>query len=417
MNTEIEDAVREVLSRQAETVVASDELKRAILDQMAPERAAYLRVQRLRVLSGVAAAVVLAVIAVSVVRGDSHSQRPQPAPPVERHDSQRPQPAPPVPSVEHNAELLDEMPTGAVPHVLIRDEQSTVSSPDGLTFSLGLERSLLGRSGDSVLTYDYSGYSVVSSGGATEELNVPDGGLYAMSPDGRTFYREGTLLDVATKKVTGTMAVPANVGGDYTANWTAAGIVFTTDTDVVLVPMQGAPVPVPALAPPLLAQFAIGSDRVLVTPISGCPFVAELLSSGRLTSVRERCEGDLLSLSRDGSTGLLGERNASPAPPGIGTVTGLLDVDTGAVTRLPWLAGLDEFTSDDSWGDDLFSFTWEDGRAVLLAYYVARDDAESRRGTVRIVRCSLASEMCEVTPGGVHPLLYTATIFSRGIGE
>jgi hypothetical protein len=370
---------------------------------MAPERAAYVRVQRLRVFSAVAAAVVLAVIGVSVLRGESNPRRPQPAPP--------------VPSVSRNAELLDEMPTGPAPGVLVRDEQSTVSSPDGLTFALGLERGLLGRSGESVLTYDFSGFSVVSAGGATEKLTALDGGLYAVSPDGTTFYREGTLLDLATKQEAGTMAVPDNVEGDYTANWTAAGIVFTTDTNVVLVPMQGAPVSVPALAPPTLAQFAIGSDRVLVTPSSGCPYVAELLPSGQLNTVRERCEGDLLSLSRNGSTGLLGERNSSAAPPGIGTVTGLLNIDTGSVTKLPWLAGLDEFRSDNSWGDDLFSYTWENGDAVLLAYYVARQEADSRIGTVRVVRCTLASEMCEVAPGSVNPLLFHATIFSQGIGE
>ena len=99
--------------------------------------------------------------------------------------------------------------------------------------------------------------------------------------------------------------------------------------------MHGAPVSVPALAPPTAVQFAIGSDRVLVTPSSGCPYVAKLFSSGRLNTVRERCEGDLLSLSRDGSTGLLGQRNSGAAPPQIGEVTGLLNIDTGAVTELP----------------------------------------------------------------------------------
>ena len=407
MSVDIENAVREDLSRRAATIVATEELKRAIIDKMAPERAAYVRSQRLRALGAAAAAVVLAVVGVSVLRGDRHPGRPQPAPPV-----------PPIPSVSHNAELLHQMPAGGAPGVLVRDEASTVSSPDGRTFVLGLERGLLGRSAEKVLTYDYSGYAVVSAGGATEKLDDLDGGLYAVSPDGTTYYRDGTLIDLATMRTAGTMAVPDDVEGDYTADWTAAGIVFTSGAGVVLVPAQGAPVPVPALAPPTVAQFAIGSDRVLVTPRSGCPYVAELVASGRLEIVRERCEGDLLSLSRDGSTGLLGERNASAAPPHIGTVTGLLDVDTGEVTKLPWLAALDEFTADNSWGDDLFSFTWEDGHAVLLAYYVARyDDADSRSGTVRIVRCTLASEMCEVSPGVVHPLLFTATIFSRGIGE
>ena len=126
MSAEIENAVREDLSRQAETVVASDELKRAILDRMAPERAGYVRVQRLRVLAAAAAAVVLAVIGVSVLREGS--------------DSGRPQPAPPVPSMGHNAELLEEMPTGAAPRVLVRDKQGTVTSPDGTTFAIGVER-------------------------------------------------------------------------------------------------------------------------------------------------------------------------------------------------------------------------------------------------------------------------------------
>ena len=81
------------------------------------------------------------------------------------------------------------------------------------------------------------------------------------------------------------------------------------------------------------------------------------------------------------------------------------------------MAALDEFPSDDSWGDDLFSFTWENANTVLLAYYVERDQAEQRIGTVRIVRCALASEMCEVPPGSVNPALHLATIFSQGIGE
>ena len=181
--------------------------------------------------------------------------------------------------------------------------------------------------------------------------------------------------------------------------------------------MQGAPTSVPALAPPTPVQFAIASDRVLVTPTSGCPYVAELLPSGQLNTVRERCADDLLSLSRDGSVGLLGERNSSAAPPHIGEVTGLLNIDTGAVTKLPWLAGLDEFPSDNHWGDDLFSFSWENGNSVLLAYYVRRDRADLSSGTVRIVRCTLASEMCEVAPGTVDPALHLATIFSQGIGE
>jgi hypothetical protein len=404
MSAEIESAVRADLARQAETVVASDELKAAILDRMAPERAAYVRAQRLRVLGAAAAAVALVLIGVSVVRWDS--------------DSQRPQPAPPVPSVDHNAELLDEMPTGAAPGVLIRDENGSVTSPDGTNFSIDFEKGLVGRSGVNALTVDSHGYYVVSAGGGAENLTGPSPGLYAVSPDGTTFYSGGTLLDLATMRETGTMAVPERFGGAYTAHWTAAGIVFLNDTEAAFVPMHGAPVSIPALAPPTLVQFAIGSDRILVTPSSGCPYVAALLPNGRLNTVLERCERDLLSLSRDGSTGLLGERNSSAAPPGIGTVTGLVNVDTGAVTTLPWLAGLDEFISDNSWGDDLFSYTWENGGAVLLAYYVERNDrAAPHSGTVRIVRCTLASEMCEVTPGSVHPLLVTATIFSQGIGE
>lgn len=404
MSAEIESAVREDLSRHADTVVASDELNRAILDRMASERAAYVRMQRLRVgAAAAAAAVVLAAIGVSVLHADS--------------DSQRPQPAPPVPSVDHNAQLLDLMPTGAAPRVLVRDEQSTVTSPDGTKFSIGLERSLLGRSGDSILTFDYSGYVLVRAGRSAEKLTGRNPRLYAVSPDGTTVYSRGTLIDLSTMRETGTMAVPDNVEGDYTSSWTAAGIVFTTDTDAVLVPAQGAPVSVPALAPPTRAQFAIGSDRVLVTPSSGCPYVAALSPSGQLDSVLERCEGDLLSLSRDGSVGLLGERNASAAPPGIAYVTGLLNVDTGAVTKLPWLAALDEFMADNSWGDDLFSFTWEDGNSVLLAYYVAREVSDARHGSVRIVRCTLGSVMCEVAPGSVNPLLYTGTIFSQGVGE
>jgi hypothetical protein len=402
MSAEIEQTVREDLSRQAETVVASDELTRSILHRMAAERASYARVQRLRLL-GAAAAVLVLVIGVVSLRSDSSSERPQPAPP--------------VPAVDHNAELLDKMPTGAAPRVLIRDEQNRVTSPDGMTFAVGYEASLLGRSGDNVLTADSGGYSVVSEGAAAESLTGPNPGLYAVSPDGGTIYSTGTLIDLATMRETGTMAVPDKVSGQYTAHWTAAGIVFSTDTKVALVPEKGASVLVPALAPPTLAQFAIGSDRVLVTPLSGCPYVAELLPSGQLNTVRERCERDLLSLSRDGSTGLLGKRNSSAAPPGIDVVTGLLNIDTGEVTKLPWLAGLDEFPADDSWGDNLFTYSWENGNNVLLAYYVRRDRSDPQSGTVRIVRCALASEMCEVAPESVNPPLYLATIFSDGIGE
>ena len=405
MSAEIENAVRQDLSRQAETVVASDELKRAILDRMAPERATYVRVHRLRVLGAVGVAVVLAVIGASVLRGDG--------------DPRQLQPAPPVPSVGSNAELLDMMPIGAAPGVLIRDEQGTVTAPDGSTFSVGIESSLLGRSGDGVLTYSSNGYSLFRASGSEENLTGPNPGFYAVSPDGATFYSTGTLRDVATMRQTGTMAMPESFAGQYTAHWTAAGIVFLSDTkpQAAFVPMQGAPTSVAALAPPTPVQFAIGSDRVLVTPPSRCPYVAELLPTGQLHTVRERCEGDLLSISRDGSTGLLGERNSSAAPPHIGEVTGLLNIDTGAVTTLPWLAGLDEFSSDNSWGDDLFSFTWEDGNSVLLAYYVRRDSADVRIGTVRIVRCTLGNEMCEVAPGSVNPALHLATIFSQGVGE
>lgn len=405
MSTEVEYVVRQDLSRQAETVVASDELKRAILDRMTPERAAYVRVQRIRLLVAAAAAVILVMVGAAVFRGESASERPQPAPP--------------VPEVTHNSELLEKMPVGDAPDVLVLADRGVVTAPDGNKFSIGVDGpGLLGRSGKNILTFDERGYSVLRPGGPGENLTGPNPGLYAVSPDGTTFYRTGTLVDLATMRETGTMEMPTNVSGQYESYWTAAGIVFLTDNSAGFVPMQGVPVSVPALAPPAGVQFAWGSDRILVTPTSGCPYVAQLLPSGQLTTVRERCDGDLLSLSRDGSTGLLGQRNSSAAPPGIDKVTGLLNIDTGVVTELPWLAALDEFSSDNSWGDDLFSFTWEDGNAVLLAYYVERDDLPSgRRGTVRIVRCTLASELCEVAPGSINPLLYRATIFSQGIGE
>jgi hypothetical protein len=40
MTAEVEYVVREDLARQAETIVASDDLRQAILARMAPERAA-----------------------------------------------------------------------------------------------------------------------------------------------------------------------------------------------------------------------------------------------------------------------------------------------------------------------------------------------------------------------------------------
>ena len=96
MSTEIENAVREELSRQAESVVASDELKRAILDRMAPERSAYLGVQRLRVIGAAVAAVIVVMVGVTVLRHQSASGPPQPAPP--------------VPKVTHNSDLLEKCP-------------------------------------------------------------------------------------------------------------------------------------------------------------------------------------------------------------------------------------------------------------------------------------------------------------------
>lgn len=411
MGTEIETQLREQLAARAAAVSPRAEWQRGLVSELGhPEHPPGRRYPAIA-----AAAAVLALVLGTWWLG--------------RGEDQVISPAPPVPSVGSNAELIDLLPEGQPAQVLYYDDEGRVMTPegfftgsDGAPFRLGRTSQLVGRSGDGLVVFEErAGYVVVRPDGTQRPATGPNPGLYAVAPEGRRVYTDGAVSPIGSTAVIGSLGVPTHIDGPYSAYWGGAGIVFTDGGTgrLQLVPRNGgAARPVSGYASrDATVHPTRGSDRVLVRDPDHCSFVGRLRATGDIEPFGDPCRTDLLSLSPNGTTALLGTPNASPAPPGVGSVTGLLDLASGQVTQLPWLAALDQYTADDSFGDDLFALTWENGDTVLLAYYTDRSTEDHLAATVRLVRCSTGSEPCEAVAGEVHPRLIDAQMFSQGIGE
>ena len=413
MNADVESLLRTELAERAERVVADPAWQRDVASAL--ERGAIRgRRRNVQLLVAAGVAIALGVTGAWALRRD-------PAP----------SPAPAVPEVATNAELIELMPQGGPADTLVV-QGGFAYLPGRSPIEVG-QRSVVGRAEDAVLvglpsSAPDGSYRVVVRGHGRER-SWTLGGPNALSPDGSFIWQSGDVFETVTGVELAGFGRSSLPSGLVSTVWTDRGLVFETYSDRrgtrwwLLAgddPGSAPSGPASDVVPLSIGEslrrqpeFAVAGDRVLVDPDDGCAFVGAIDDRGRISSKLSDCDHESVALSPDGSTVLVGSRGTSAAPPWIGTVTGLRDVDSGTLTPLPWLEALDEFATDDSFGSNLYAYVWEDGDTVLLAYYVSRGgDPNGVGATVRLARCSTGEQQCETAPGELDALFYPQqTIF------